>query len=185
MGGNLEDGDLLGTEEIGDGVLGAGDDDAAEVVVEALAVEGAHRADELHEEFAGIDDLQAKLTVGAHREHDAILRIEGLDGRRRAPLDVEADDLVDVPDLGGERRAAARGDLEDLPEDRVVGRVEGVATGEEGSDRLAALEEEGLLGLRHDHLGPRAELFGRVLPGEGVRSAVPFDYVYDSHVGVI
>ena len=186
MGGDLEDGDLLGAEQRGDGILGAGDDDAAEIVIETLAIKRTHGANELHEELSRIDDLQSELTVGTNRKHDTILRVECLNRSRRAPLDVEADDLVHVPDLRLEGRAAAGGDFENLAKDRVVSRIEGVATGEEGADRLTALKEEGLLGLRHNHLGPGAELVTRILPRERVgRCVVPLDYVYDGHVGMI
>ena len=102
--------------------------------------------------------------------------------RGRSPLYIQVELLIDEPDLGAEGRLPAERQVDYLLQKGNVVRAERMAAGLEHIERLTALEQNGLLRLVDNELGPRAQLIVGILPCENIRTSVVFDNRDNGHM---
>ena len=163
----LDDGGQVGLYRVGDqgpeGVLeGLGEPG---LVAPGDAGGGAHQLDQ---QLPAVLDLQIQLTGGPDLQRGAGEGVDEPHLVRRAPLDGHLDGLVDEVDLGVEGLVGAGGHIIQLFQDGELLGLQGVPARSEQVQGLTVPEEDGLLALVDDELGPHVEILHGVLPDQGL-----------------
>ena len=137
----------------------------------------AAEAYKLDKELAGIGNGKCHAAVEHDMQEDVILGIIEGNGSPCSPEHIHLVYLIDIKHLAGEGTVAARGDIDNSPQQRQIRYGQGMPACTEQIGSLTVDTHECLERFIYNQLGRCIKLFSRILPYEVIGRALKLNYL--------